>query len=69
MAWWAKRYSWRVEVTVAPQSETERRHAVIIVYAGNRTQASVKGLREALSLHPHKVWRDLTLSILPEPSA
>jgi hypothetical protein len=55
-----------VEVTISPQSESERRHAVIIVRAEDRARAAVKALRQALALHPHKVWRDLTLSVMPD---
>jgi hypothetical protein len=64
MLW--RRFSWRVEVTISPQSESERRHAVIIVRAEDRARAAVKALRQALALHPHKVWRDLTLSVMPD---
>lgn len=66
MSWWQRRFSWRVEVVIAPQSETERRHAVVDVRAPDRAEAAVRGLRSVLAGHPHKVWRDLTLSVLPD---
>jgi hypothetical protein len=64
MLW--RRFSWRVEVTISPQSESERRHATVIVKAGDRATAAVKALRLALKEHPHKIWRDLTLSVMPD---
>ena len=66
MSWWQRRFSWRVEVVIAPQSETQRRHAVVVVRASDRAEAAVRGLCLALAGHPHKVWRDVTLSVLPD---
>jgi hypothetical protein len=63
---WPRQFSWRVEVTISPQSENERRHAIVIVKAGDRAAAAVKALRQALAMHPHKIWRDLTLSVMPD---
>lgn len=63
---WGRRFAWRVDVIVSPDSEVERLHATIIVRARTRIEAAAKAVRLALADRPNKIWRHLTVDVMPD---
>lgn len=62
-----RKFRWRVQVVIAPHTDIQRQ-MVIIVRADNRGQAVVRAMRAAMRQNPHTVFRDMTVSVLPETS-